>query len=1080
MRIVLLLSVISTVQAQDKPAERFQYFYEQRRFPGARIPEGARLRALQTLDRIRAGTFTPRAAGTDGKWKLIGPQPIAYSSNGFITSGRITALAVDPRGNDTVYAGAADGGVWKTTDGGTTWVPLTDDQPSLSIGSVAIDPANPDTIYAGTGEENFNFDAYSGVGILKSIDGGESWTNIVGPFLRQRVGALAVHPADGKTVLAASTDGLYRSSDGGASWTRVLTGIATSVFFDPIAQNVAWAAVGSVAGAASNGVYRSTDFGATWTLRNGTGPGALPSGAQMGRIEIVNMPASPDSVLAAVANRVTANGFSSGSTLNGIYRTLDGGQTWRKLNAPDFCQPQCWYDMVIRSHPMDPSIIFAGGVGLIRSLDGGASWQSPPAAAPGAPHVDNHALQFTSDGSRLYNGNDGGAWSTDAFRQNTIAWNDLNATLALTQYYPGQAIDPANPHIGLAGAQDNGSHLYTGHLAWTRVSGGDGGWAAIDPSSPNIAYVSTQNISVFRTAALLDTNSVAIPVVHGIDQNDRRRFIGAYVLDPSNPQRMYYGTYRLYQSLDGGGLWQAISPDLTHAPPGTLANNSLYTISTIAVSPVDPKTIYTGSVSGAIFQTTDGGRTWNDRTAGLPLRAATHMAADPVDPSTVYVTYSGYFSANDPQPGHVFKSLDGGQSWMDISGDLPNVPVDDLVIDPDLPGTLYIGTDLGAMISTDGGNSWTVLGSNLPRVAVTSLVLHRPSRILRAGTHGRSMWDYALPPVSTAQPAIASLSPSSVDAGGGAFTLTVAGSNLGAGMHALWNGQDRQVTSATPTSMTVRIPASDIQTVGRASVVVFNPSQGGGASVPASFLIGPAPSIKAGGLVSATNGGTTSGSPGALMTLLGANLTGSTEQSSGFPLPFTLGGVTVNFGNVPVPLLYVSPTQINFQVPFTASTTIRQSVTVSQGNQVSSAVQLTMAPVTPSLFSTNSQGTGQGSIRIANSAAIAAPAGMFPGSRPAQRGEYIEIYCTGLGRVTPTGVTGAAAGSLPLSTTVLPSTVTIGGLPASVIFSGLAPGVAGLYQVDAQIPADVVPGDRVPVVLSIGGVTSNMVTVAVQ
>jgi uncharacterized protein (TIGR03437 family) len=139
-----------------------------------------------------------------------------------------------------------------------------------------------------------------------------------------------------------------------------------------------------------------------------------------------------------------------------------------------------------------------------------------------------------------------------------------------------------------------------------------------------------------------------------------------------------------------------------------------------------------------------------------------------------------------------------------------------------------------------------------------------------------------------------------------------------------------------------------------------------------------------------------------------------------------------------------------------------------------------MAPVTPSLFSTNGQGTGQGSIRIANSAAIAAPAGMFPGSRPAERGEYIEIYCTGLGRVTPTGITGAAAGSLPLSTTVLPVTVTIGGIPASVIFSGLAPGVAGLYQVDAQIPADVVPGDKVPVALSIGGVTSNTVTVAVE
>jgi uncharacterized protein (TIGR03437 family) len=1071
MRLLLALVAIGVLHAQPTPADRLRYFDEQRRFPRARFPEGARLKAARALDRMRAA---PRSAGFDDAWKLIGPQPINYSP-GYFTSGRVTAVAVDPRDNDTVYAGAADGGVWKTTDGGVTWKPLTDDQPSLSIGSVAIDPSNPDTIYAGTGEENFNSDAYSGVGILKSTDGGATWTNIAGPFLRSRVGALAVHPSDGQTVLAASTGGLYRSTDAGATWTRALPGIATSVFFDPIAPNVAWAAIGATSGSAQNGVYRSEDFGETWTLSGGSAPAALPAPNQMGRIEIVDVPSRSDTVLAAVANRFTAGG----STLNGIYRTTDGGQTWSKLSVPDFCQPQCWYDIVLRPNPVDPGIIFAAGVNLVRSLDGGSSWQFPQAAAPGTPHVDHHALQFTSDGSRLYDGNDGGLWSTEAFRLSTIAWRNLNATLAVTQYYPGQSIHPRNPLIGLAGSQDNGTQLYTGQLAWTRVFSGDGGWTAIDASSPNIGYVSAQYISVFRTLALPNATGFTIPAVHGIDQNDRQRFIGSYVLDPSHPQRMYYGTYRLYRSLDGGGLWQPISPDLTEAPRGTAPGNTIFTISAIAVSPADPDTIYTGAVSGAVFGTTDGGKTWNDLTTGLPFRSVTHVTTDPVDPATVYVTYSGFAIPGEPASGHVFKSADGGNTWTDISGDLPDLPVDDLVIDPDLPDTLYLGTDLGAMVSSDGGNSWTVLGSNLPRAAVASLALHRPTRTLRAATHGRSAWDYALPPTSIGQPAIASLSPSAADAGSAAFDLTITGSNLGPGMHVRWNGQDRPVISAAATSMTVRIPAEDVQSVGRAAVVVFHPSFGGGASVPASFLVGPAPAIDNGGLLSATQApGTITASPGALMTLRGSHITGATEPAAGSPLPAMMGGVSVNFGGSPVPLLYVSPERIDFQVPFTVGLTT-QTVTVNRETQVSAGVRLSMALVSPSLFSTDGQGAGQGAIRIANSTTIAAPAGMFPGSRPARPGEYIEIYCTGLGVVSPSGRTGNAAPSAPLSTTLISPTVTIGGLPARVSFSGLAPGLVGLYQVDVRVPDGAEPGDAVPVELTIFGVKSNTVTVAI-
>lgn len=1074
-----LATVAAMAQDQDDPVQRRRYFEEERGLPG-RVPIGARLRALQALDdnrrAIQSGKLGARAAGTTGAWKFIGPRPIDYGG-GYFNSGRISALAIDPRDNDVVYAGGADGGVWKTSDGGTTWTPLGDDQPSLSIGAIAIDPSNPNTVYVGTGEQDFSGDSYFGAGILKSTDAGATWKHIPGPFVQRFIGGMAVHPTDGATVLTASSIGLYRSTDAGETWSLVRSGQATAVFFDPNQPGIAWAALGTPAGSTLNGVYRSTDAGATWRAVPGTAPLNLPAGSTIGRIQIVNAPASPDTTYAVVSNRT--------SSLNGIYRTTDAGATWINLGAPDFCNPQCNYDIVIQPHPLDPSIVIAGGsTSVVRSLNGGASWQSQGTTRMGLTHADHHAMVFTRDGTRLYDGNDGGAWSTDAFQGTSIVWNDLNATLGLTEYYPGQSIHPTNPQMSLAGSQDNGSHLYGGQLMWTQVFGGDGGWTAIDPSVPNFVYVSTQNISLYRANSLGATDP-AWQVTNGINKGDRHRFIASFVMDPTNTQRMYYGTYKVYQSIDGGGVWRAISPDLTDGPDST--TSSFFTISSIAVSPANPDTIYTGAISGAVYQTTDGGASWTSRAAGLPFRAVTRVLAHPLERDTVYLTFSGYPGASDTLPGHIYRSTDGGNTWVDMSGNLPNIPANELVIDPDLPDTFYAATDAGVMVTTDGGNNWTTLGAGLPRVVVLSLVLHRPTRTLRAATYGRSMWDYALPAVASAQPVISSLAPATRNAGEAAFTLTINGSNLGSGMRVRWNGQDRQVVTATANRITVQIPAGDINSVGRATVAVFNPSPGGGLSIPASFTIGPAPVIGQGGLVSAANplGGSTA-SPGALVSLYGANLSGQTVSATDspipFPLPSMLNDVIVTLAGTPVPLYFVSPSVINFQMPFSVSNRIPQTVVVMRGTQVSATAQLTMAAVTPALFSMNQQGSGQGAIRIADATgAIAAPSGAFSNSRPAKRREYISIYCTGLGVVTPAGTYGAAAPSSPLQKTVVMPTVTIGGVPAAAInFSGLTPGVAGLYQVNAQIPDDAPSGDAIPVVVTISGVKSNTVTVAIQ
>jgi uncharacterized protein (TIGR03437 family) len=549
------------------------------------------------------------------------------------------------------------------------------------------------------------------------------------------------------------------------------------------------------------------------------------------------------------------------------------------------------------------------------------------------------------------------------------------------------------------------------------------------------------------------------------------------VIDPSNSHTVYFGTYRIWQTRDAAGQWLPISPDLTAGHRAT--------IHAIAVAPSDPNVVYAGTFDGKVQVTSNAlagvNAAWMDRSAGLSRRAVTSIAVDPVDSGTAYVTYSGFIDSNSKPTAHVFKTTDAGATWTDISGNLPDLPVNSLAIDPDLPNTLHIGTDAGVMASTDGGASWSSLGSGLPRVVVTALILHRPSRTLRAATHGRGVWDLLVPLSSTSQslaPSIASLSPNTANAGGPGVSLTVTGSNFGATSKPRWNGLSRTTKVIDAKHLTAQISAADIANVGQVGIDVFTTSSGGGASNALPFNIGPAPAPLA--AVNAASGHQGL-APGSIAALYGTNLVGVTAHAdSAPPLPFMLGGTSLTLPGSPVALFFVSPLQINFQVPFvpifgTAETTL----TVTQG-QLSNTLNITLVPFAPALFTTNSQGTGQAAALIGASSALAAPAGAFPGSRPAQRGEIVALYCTGLGNVSNPPDPGAPSPSNPLANTLANPTVTVGGQPASVPFSGLAPGFVGLYQVNIQIPGSAPSGSAVPLVLTIGGVASNTATIAVQ
>jgi uncharacterized protein (TIGR03437 family) len=1081
-------------EIDDHQAERQEWFYQQRAYPLGRIPEGARLKAIEHLRQIdqaarsrrtglSAAALQPRLTSDPANWSPIGPRPTNQGST-YVTAGRINAIAIDPRDNNTIYIGAAEGGVWKSADGGATWIPLTDDQSSLANGAIVLDPQNPDIIYVGTGEENFAGDSYYGAGILKSTDRGATWTNIVGPFLRARIGSIAIHPSNSQVLLCTTDTGIWRSEDGASNWTRVLgqggTAAAfvqgTSVSFDPTNGDIAYAALGGPNGNSRNGVYRSSDSGKTWTLINGSGANALP-GANVGRIEIAIAPSTPTTLYVGLQNSDPAN---FGKFL-GMWKTTDSGQTWNQLvTAPsNFCASQCWYDMTIHVHPKNADIVYGGGFGVIRSLDGGATWSNLPFIGSNQIelHVDEHFLAYTPDGSTLYIANDGGMWNTtDTTSPGSVNWNNLNDTLAITQFYPGLATNPIDPNIVVGGTQDNGTQLYHGNPSWDNITCGDGGFAAIDPSNPEIIYGACQNISINRISAISAADGVFVPSTYGIDKTDRTQFISPLAIDPSSPQTLYFGTFRLWQSRDGAGRWTPISPDLTGGRTAT--------IKAIAVAPSDSNTVYVGASDGRVQVTRNAlagaGATWTNRSLALPARVVTAITVDPIDAATAYVTFSGFPTDGT---GHVYRTRDAGSSWSDVSGDMPNVPVNDISVDADLLDTLYAGTDAGVMISTNAGANWTSLGFGLPKVVVSSLSLQRRARVLRAATHGRSVWEIAVPLASSsAQPLITSVSPTVVNAGDAAFTLTVTGSNFVAGTILRWNGQDRPTTVADGNHLTARIPAADIASVGRADVLAFNPSRGGGASNSLTFAIGPAPASISTAFVSAAFPlGGNALAPRSIASIYGTNLAPAVASADvAPPLPFALSGTRLTLAGNPVPLFFISPGQINFQVPFIpVSGTTQVPLVITQGT-FSTTVTVTLRPFAPGLFTTNSQGSGQAATIIASSGVLAAPAGAFPDSRPAKKGEAVSIYCTGLGDVRNRPGLGSPSPAGPLATTIATPLVTIGGARAAILFSGLAPGFVGLYQVNVTVPADAGSGDAVPISLSIGGVTSNTATIAIE
>jgi hypothetical protein len=936
--------VMRRTSSAEPVRRRAEWFFRQRASANGHIPSSLLLRAFARNRKMIGdnGTFVERAASlkpdisaTLQFWTPLGPQPTANTEFFGNVSGRVTALAVDPcdATENTVYAGGADGGVWVSfnalSGSPVTWQPLTDNEPSLSIGALALAPepcqmfnghAQSYLILAGTGESNYALDNLYGAGVLRSSDGGQTWTQdstftssasqgpgASGPY----IAALAVQPHQTNPVVLAAVQGtdfsaggslpsgVWRSTDGGNTWTRVQPGggassppynPATDVRFDPSDPSglTAYAALGdpngdtdskaSCSSPPCNGVYISQDAGITWNRVAGLDATSAP--AQYGSISLAITPGSspPDSILyVAIADASTnsdnllgvlaGTGIQPGGTSPAFAAIYPGS------NLPDFCAPQCFYDMKLAVVPgTSGQTIFAGGSAqpqfaqnafghssLFRSLDGGNTWGDMSADGSGnmtSIHVDIHALHFAVGAGgtvlAMFAGNDGGVWaSQDVFSAATAPggqhWADLNSdtgiadtSLNLTQFYPGISIHPATDQIIYGGTQGNDVQQSSGSLdaSGTEACPYDGGYTAIDPQTPSTIYAACSYLGGPGTLTKNILNGVPgvdginWPAIDnsGINFADNADFIPPLVLDSKTSQNLYFGTYRLYQTMNGGTSWSAITADLT-------SDSSQNFVTTIAVAPSSSNTIYAGTSDGRIWHSAQALSGAADihlvSQTNQPGRSVTAIAVDSANAQSAFAAYSGFscpaVSGCDGL-GHIFFTNNSGASWLLVDGNLPDVPVNDIAIDPTdaTDNTIYIGTDSGVYASANatagGATTWSVLQSGLPNSQVLALRLRNTSRTLVAATHGRGLWSLLLPNLPSF--ALTELSPAAASAGSGSFLLSVTGNGFTSQSVINFNGTALPTTFVNATSLTATAPATAVNCGGGMPVTVSDPVLG--------------------------------------------------------------------------------------------------------------------------------------------------------------------------------------------------------------------------------------------------------------
>lgn len=690
-----------------------------------------------------------------------------YRMIGPTRGGRVTAVAGHPAHPFTFYFGSTGGGVWKTSDAGLTWTNISDGQIAVgSIGAVAVAPSDPNVVYVGTGSADPRGNVSPGKGVFKSTDAGATWTFIGLPKAGQ-IGAIQVHPDDPEVLYVAALGnmfgpnnerGVYRSTNGGKNWERILflnnrTG-AIDLVMDPNNPRVLYAGFWTaerkpwtlIDGSATGGVWKTTDGGEQWNRLEG----GLPSGLQ-GRVGVAVSPANSQRVWVIQETAREEDG--------GVYRSDDGGKTFRKINRDHKLRQRHWYYTRIFADPQDENTVYVVNVGFHRSIDGGSSFSRIR-----SPHSDHHALWINPDNPQIMIlGNDGGACVS---LNGGKSWSTQNNQPTAELYRV--TVDDQWPYRVYGAQQDNStisvpSRPQADQLPtqeWYSVGGGESGHIAVDPRDPDIIYAGNYigQITRFDRSRWHKRDIVAYPQMHdGTAPRDIRyrfQWNAPIRLSPHDPDVLYHCSQYVHRTTDGGRNWEVISPDLTtnndayqDIPGGPIQHDhtgvELYTtIFSFEESPHEAGVLWAGSDDGLVHLSRDNGESWSNITpADMPEGGTVNtIELSPHDPGRAFLAVYKY-RENDFQP-YIFQTDNYGQNWTLLTNGRNGIPADHFVRvvreDPVRKGLLYAGTEFGMYVSDDSGQTWQTLQRNLPITPITDLLVKEDDLVI--ATQGRSFW----------------------------------------------------------------------------------------------------------------------------------------------------------------------------------------------------------------------------------------------------------------------------------------------------------------------------------------------------
>ncbi|MFH1119214.1 MAG: GEVED domain-containing protein [Bacteroidota bacterium] len=705
-----------------KQFKRWEYFWETRVDPSTgEFPKTSAWEELQKFQADNPGS----TKSTAGNWTSLGP---TSSPGGYAGLGRINCVAFHPTDNNTVYTGAASGGLWKTTDGGVSWTILSDTWAAQGCSDICVVSGSPDIIYAATGDRENTMWHFGGgqnhdnnsVGVLKSTDAGASWSSTGLSFLqseRKAINRLLVDPSNSNILYAATTSGVYKTTDAGANWSLIYVTQFSDMEFQPGTPT-------TIFGSSKAGdIYRSTNSGTSWSATLTT---------TFGRVEMAVTPANTNIVYAVMQD-------TPGQTNNEspVYKSVDGGSSFTRVfnsstlnlfgydcDGSDMGGTQASYDLCIAADPNDANVVFIGGVNTYKSTDGGSNWNisthwsSTCSGVATEVHADKHCLAYQPGSNHLFEGNDGGLYKST---NSGTLWTYIGSGLVTTQIYRiGVAQSIANECI--LGAQDNGVKAYL-NGNWSDVGGGDGGECFFDYTDNNIMYEESQEGNVKRS---LDHGMNWTNITAGLSGDPR--FIAPFAIDPNVHTTIYVAYQDVFKSTDQGTNWTQIS------------NWAGSEISHIAIAPSNSLYIYATTQTN-LYRTTDGGTTWSDITGTLPVGSSliTYFSVKNDDPNTVWVSM-GTYTAN-----RVYQTTDGGATWTSISSGLPNIPVMCVIQNKQNTSDveLYAATDVGVYLKV-GAADWQLFSTNLPALVVNELEIYYDANPgnskLYAGTYGRGMW----------------------------------------------------------------------------------------------------------------------------------------------------------------------------------------------------------------------------------------------------------------------------------------------------------------------------------------------------